>query len=173
MNDNTIESIYASQRVNHSTLIGMHMSCTRVDITVLLSVTWYYSEYENLGYVLGYVIQYYLKCLSPKSNEMFVEQRQRRRSTLSLEVQKMSEGKPLTHFQVTIQNNHHHHFPSWQWRCWGKRWLPHSSSRLARASRRRWRTQRTGNACKADRSKTFQKLWSWKLGNWDKWITSD
>ena len=36
MNDNTIESIYASQRVNHSTLIGMHMSCTLVDITVLL-----------------------------------------------------------------------------------------------------------------------------------------
>ena len=38
---------------------------------------------------------------------MFVEQRQRRRSTLSLEVQKMAEGKTLTHFQVLIHNNHH------------------------------------------------------------------
>ena len=44
------------------------------------------------------------KSLSQKDNEMSAVQRQRRRSTLSLEVQKMSEGKTLTHFQVTLKS---------------------------------------------------------------------
>ena len=88
-------------------------------------------------------------------NEMFVEQRQRRRSTLSLEVQKMAEGKTLTHFQVSIHNNHdtnHHHdhdndFLYWQWPCWGKLWLLHSSShQVGRTRRQRWRALRIGKS---------------------------
>ena len=86
---------------------------------------------------------------------MFVEQRQRRRSTLSLEVQKMAEGKTLTHFQVSIHNDHdtnHHHdhdndFLYWRWPCWGKLWLLHSSShQVGRTRRQRWRALRIGKS---------------------------